>query len=152
MWAAGVDTKQHLKARVFSRRSHQVILTNFYVVHAQATGRHMVRSERNIRLAIGAKVRATELDLDLSQDAYASAVLCNSSVLCKPVSILKSTLCEGAWLSNQTQHAYASGSDHWRLGSRGSQARPVGPIHAWHSLWDASETKTRANFTHHLCH
>ena len=64
-----------------------------------------MRSERNMRPAIGAKNPATEPDLDLSQNVYAS-VLCNSSVLSNPVSILKSTFCEGAGLSNiQTQHA-----------------------------------------------
>ena len=88
----------NIKARVISHCSHQGILTNSYVVCAQATGRHLVRSERNIRPAIGAKASATEPDLDLSQDAYATSVLCNSSVLSNPMSILKRTLCEGAGL------------------------------------------------------
>ena len=100
----------NIKARVISHRSHQGILTNSYVVRAQATGRHLVRSERNIRPAIGSKNSATGPDLDPDQDAYAASVLCNSPVLCNPVSILKRTLCEGAGLSNMTQHASGAAS------------------------------------------
>ena len=67
----------------------------------------MVRSERNIRPVAGARTNPTGVGPDLSQDAHASAVLCNDSVPYKPTSILKSTLCEGSWLSRPTQHAPA---------------------------------------------
>ena len=92
---------------MLSQRSHQGIETNSYVVRAQATGRHMVRSERNICPVAAAKVGSTGSDPNLSQDVHASAVLYNDSVPCKPTSILKSTLCEGSWLSHPTQHAPA---------------------------------------------
>ena len=54
-----------------------------------------------MRPAIGAKVPAAKQGLDLGQHACAS-VLCSPSVLPNPMSILKSTLCEGAGLSNQS--------------------------------------------------
>ena len=77
--------------------------TNSYVVRAQAIGRHLVRSECNIRPAIEAKVPANKQGLDLGQHALAS-VLCSPSAPPNPMSILKSTLCEGAGLSNPSQH------------------------------------------------
>ena len=70
----------------------------------------MVRSECNIRPVAGAKTNPTGVGPDLSQDAHASAVLCNGlvSVPFQPPSILKSTLYEGegSWLS-LTQYAPA---------------------------------------------
>ena len=95
-------------ARILARRSHQGIETNSYIVRAQATGRQMVRSERNIRPVAGARTSPTGSDTDLGNDAHASAVLCSDhvSVLSQPTSILKNTLYEGSWLS-PTQHTPA---------------------------------------------
>ena len=93
----------NIRARVIARCSHQGILTNSYIVKAQATGRQMVRNEHNIRPVAGAKTNPTGVGPDLSQDAHASAVLCNGPVFVpfQPFSILKCTLCEGegSWLS-----------------------------------------------------
>ena len=64
----------------------------------------MVRSERNLRPAPEAKVPASKQDPDLSQQVLAS-VLCSPPVPCNPMSVLKSTSCDGARLSNLSQHA-----------------------------------------------
>ena len=100
----------NIKGRVISRRSHQGILTNSYMVCVQATGRHLIRSECNIRPAIESKIPATGPDLNPDQNAYATSVLRNYPVLGNPMSILKRTLCEGAGLSNMTQHASSMAS------------------------------------------
>ena len=74
------------------------------MVRSQLTGRHLIRSERNIRPAVRVKVPAAGQDLDLYQHANAS-VLCNPSVLSKPHSIIKNTIFEGNELSRQSpQH------------------------------------------------
>ena len=93
----------NIKAKVLSRRSHQGIESNSYLLRAQSTGRQIVRSERNIRPVAGARTSPPRADPDLSQDEHASAVLCTDdvSVSFQPSSILKHTVCqgEGLWLS-----------------------------------------------------
>ena len=93
----------NIRAKILAQHSHQGIETNSYLVRAQATGRQMVRSERNIRPVAGARTSPPRADPDLSQDAHASAVLCTDdvSVSFQPSSILKRTVCEGegSWLS-----------------------------------------------------
>ena len=95
----------NIKARVLSRRLHQGIQTNSYILKAQKTGRQLVRSERNIRPVAKAMSSPTGSDTDLDSDTHASTVLCSNpvSVFTHPASILK-THNEGPWLS-PTQHA-----------------------------------------------
>ena len=54
-------------AKILAQRSHQGIETNSYLVHAQTTGRQMVRSERNIRPVAGARTSPPGADPDPSQ-------------------------------------------------------------------------------------
>merc|ERR1711867_360067 len=91
----------NIRAKVLSRRSHQGIESNFYLLHVPATGRHFVRSERNIRQVAGARTNPSGADPDLSNAGLASAVLYTGvSVPCKPSSILKpSAYPECLWLS-----------------------------------------------------
>ena len=90
----------NIKARVLSRRSHQGIETNSYILKAQKTGRQLVRSERNICPVAKAMSSPTGSDTDLDSDTHASTVLCSNlvSVFTHPASILK-THNEGPWLS-----------------------------------------------------
>ena len=91
----------NIKAKVLSRRSHQGIEANSYLLHVPSTGRQIVRSERNIRQVAGARTNPSGADPDLGNAGLASAVLYNSiSVPCKPSSILKpSAYPECLWLS-----------------------------------------------------
>ena len=93
----------NIKARVLSRRSHQGIETNSYILKAHKTGRQLVRSERNIRPVAKAMSSPTGSDTDLDSDTHASVVLCNNplSILTHPTSILK-THNEGPWPSPTT--------------------------------------------------
>ena len=92
----------NIKAKVLSRRSHQGIESNSYLLRVQSTGRHIVRSERNIRPVAGARTSPSGAGPDLGHDEHASAVLCTGvSVSFQPSSILKHTVYqgEGLWLS-----------------------------------------------------
>ena len=121
----------NIKARVLSRRSHQGIETNSYILKAQKTGRQLVRSERNICPVARAMSSPTGSDTDLGNDAHASTVLCSNpvSVLTQPSSILK-THHEGPWLS-PTQHAPAltTGDPALLALKHGLQASPEASIH-----------------------
>ena len=95
----------NIRAKVLSRRSHQGIESNSYLLHVPSTGRQIVRSERNIRQVAGARTNPPGAGPDLSNEGLASAVLCTGvSVPCKPSSILKRSVYQGEslWLS-QTQ-------------------------------------------------
>merc|ERR1711867_361816 len=81
----------NIKAKVLSRRSHQGIQTNSYILKAQKTERQLLRSERNIRPVAKAMSSPTGSDTDLDSDTQASLVLCTNpvSVFTHPTSILK---------------------------------------------------------------
>ena len=86
----------NIKAKVLSRRSHQGIESNSYLLHVPSTGRQMVRSERNIRQVAGARTNPSGANPDLGTEGLASAVLRTSvSLPCKPSSILKRTAHSG---------------------------------------------------------
>ena len=95
----------NILAKVLSRRSHQGIESNSYLLYVPSTGRQMVRSERNIRQVAGARTNPSGANPDLGTEGLASAVLRTGvSVPCRPSSILKCTAYPGEalWLS-QTQ-------------------------------------------------
>ena len=92
----------NIRAKVLSRRSHQGIESNSYLLRVPSTGRQIVRSERNIRPVAGAKTSPSGAGPDLGHDEHASAVLCTGvPVSFQPSSILKPTVYqgEGLWLS-----------------------------------------------------
>ena len=88
-----------------SRRSHQGIQTNSYVLKAQKTGRQIIRSERNMRPTPRARVSSSGSDTDLDSDTQASLVLLGNptSVPSNPVSIMKHHTHEGSWLSTASE-------------------------------------------------
>ena len=81
----------NIKARVLSRRLHQGIQTNSYILKAQRTGRQLIRSERNMRPTARARVSSSGSDTDPDSDTQASLVLLGNpiSVPTHPVSIMK---------------------------------------------------------------
>ena len=87
-----------------SRRSHQGIQTNSYVLKAQKTGRQLIRSERNMRPTAKARASSSGSDTDLDSDTQASLVLLSNpiSVPSNPVSIMKHHN-EGSWLSTASE-------------------------------------------------
>ena len=95
----------NIKAKVLSRRSHQGIQTNSYVLKAQKTGRQLIRSERNMRPTARARVSSSGSDTDPDSDTQASLVLLGNpiSVPTNPVSIMKHHTHEGSWLSTALQ-------------------------------------------------
>ena len=66
----------NIHGKIVSRRSHQGLPTDSYIVKSSSTGQHLCRSERNIR-AVGDKVIATGQDLDPDNFANVASVLCN---------------------------------------------------------------------------
>merc|ERR1712237_351 len=92
----------NIKAKFLSRRSHQGIESNSYLLYVPSTGRQMVQSERNIRQVTGARTNPSGANPDLGTEGLASAVLRTAvSLPCKPSSILKRTAHPGEamWLS-----------------------------------------------------
>ena len=124
----------NIKAKVLSRRSHQGIESNSYLLCVQSTGRHIVHSERNIRPVAGARTSPPRADPDPSQGAHASAVLCTDdiSVSFQPSSILKRTVCEGkgSWLSlTQPDLALTTEGSALTALHSGRQPKPGASIH-----------------------
>ena len=88
-----------------SRRLHQGIQTNSYILKAQRTGRQLIRSERNMRPTARARVSSSGSDTDPDSDTQASLVLLGNPipVPTNPVSIMKHHTHEGSWLSTASE-------------------------------------------------